>query len=144
MNCEDEFERRLQSHPQRQIPASWRAGILRVAKAAVPQQAMPAHRAAGTSHVISWLRGWLWPAPQAWAGLTAVWLVVLAVDLSSREPSAEASASRAIPPSAQSQEMLREQRELLAELVGPPGPTEATKPPIPRPRSERQEQRLMA
>ena len=140
MNGEEQFERQLQSHPQRKIPASWREEILGAAKAAVPRQASPAHRASGTSGVISWLTGLLWPAPRAWAGLATVWLMVLVLNFTSDEPSRGEPASRGLPPSPQMRELLRQQEELFAELAGPRGTTEATKRPVPQPQSQRREQ----
>ncbi len=144
MSGEDEFERRLQSHPQPKLPATWRAEILSAAKAAASGQAVAEERSPAKSPVSSWLTGWLWPSPRAWAGLAAAWLVVLALDLASREPSPGEWARRAAPVSAESREMLREQGELLAELVGPRHSAEAIKPALAQPRSQRREQSATA
>lgn len=139
MNGEDDFERRLQSHPPRKLPASWRAEILVAAKAAA------AHRLpAASAPVISRLRALLWPAPRAWAGLAAVWLVVLTLNLSSHEPARPDSSNRVVPASAESREMLREQGELLVELVGPRSIAEAAKAPVSQPRSQRRQEKAMA
>ena len=144
MNGEDQIERRLQRQPQRQIPASWREEILTAAKAAAAREAEPIHTAFGLPAVASWLTGLLWPAPRAWAGLAAVWLVVVVLNFSAREPSRGESASRALRPSPQMRELLREQEQLLAELVGPRGTTEVPKVTVPQPRSQRREEAAMA
>ncbi len=143
MNDEAEFERRLQGHPQPRLPATWRTEILSAARAAASRQAVAAERSPAKSPVSLWLTGWLWPSPRAWAGLAAAWLVVLALDLGSREPSPGESARRAAPVSAESREMLREQGELLAELAGPRHSAEAIKPPLAQPRSQRREETAM-
>ncbi len=137
MNGEDDFERRLQSHPQQKLPASWRAEILTAAKVAA------AHRLPTSAPVMSRLSALLWPAPRAWAGLAAAWLVVLTLNLSSYEPAGPDSANRVVPVSAQSREMLREQGELLAELVGPRSIAEAAKAPVSQPRSQRRQETSM-
>lgn len=142
MNGEDQFERRLQSHPQRRIPTSWREEILNGARVAQARQAAALRGTPGTTDLVSWLKGWFWPAPRAWAGLAAVWLVVLGLELGSHDSSRIASANRAMPASPQLREMLREQRELFAELAGSRQTSEGTKP-IPQPRSQRRDESAM-
>lgn len=59
----------------------------------------------------------LGPNPLAWAGLAAVWLVLLAVNRNGSEP-ATSSASRASQPSeAAVAEIVRENRRQMAELL---------------------------
>ena len=63
------------------------------------------------------VRTWLWPSPFAWAGLVAVWLIVLGAngtvgDLRGRS----VVALRQTAPT--QLEAIREQRRLYAELVG--------------------------
>ena len=60
----NDFEQKLARQTFREPPAALRAAVLRACAAA------PA--------AWTW-RDWLWPAPQAWAALAALWLVLAAV-----------------------------------------------------------------
>ena len=60
----NDFEQKLARQTFREPPAALRAAVLRACTAA------PA--------AWTW-RDWLWPAPQAWAALAALWLVLAAV-----------------------------------------------------------------
>ncbi len=111
MNRDDQFEKRLQRQPLRQVPAPWRDQILAAAKCG----AVAPHASRVTRHA-SWWRELFWPAPQAWAGLAAVWLAILTVNIVSRDAST-AAAIRVVPPSPQMRQMLQQQEQLLAELV---------------------------
>jgi len=137
---EDHFEKRLRHQPQRQVPQAWRQQIL----AAARQAAGPRHSALIPYSSLlfalnSRLAAWLWPHPRAWAGLAAVWCVVFCLNFISREPAAPELARKAVPPSPQIREMLRQQERLLAELAGPFDKPEASppKPVGPQPRSQR-------
>ena len=79
----------------------------------------------------------LWPCPQAWAGLAAVWLVILAVNFPPRTRS-PIMAQATPPPTPEMIRMVQEQRRLLAQLMEPrdPPPVEPPKPFVPRPRGE--------
>lgn len=138
MNRDDQFEKRLQRQPLREIPSAWRKEILSAAEAAV---ASPHSSAASRSS--SWWRELFWPCPQAWAALAAVWLVILAASLVTRETPAMAS-RQITPPSPQVRELLKQQGQLLAELVGPieKHDTDRLKPLAPQPRSQRREEFL--
>src|SRR5260221_11867412 len=109
MNPED-FEKQLERQPVRTVPADWRAGILQAANAAVPQPST------SNSQPISWWRELFWPCPQAWAGLAAVWVVILAIHFLSAEP-AEAVAKTTTPPSPQEMMVLKEQKQMMAKLM---------------------------
>lgn len=136
MNDKDQFELRLQGRPLRPVPPDWREEILRAARAAATGPAPVAKDY--WSAAAAWLRSLLWPHPRAWAGLSALWLVILGLNLAGREPSPQALAGSAAPPSPQMRELLRQQEQLLAELVGPPRRPKADrpKPPVPQPRSQ--------
>jgi hypothetical protein len=85
---------------------------------------------------MSW-RTWLWPCPQAWAGLAAAWVVILGMNLAAeKNPSRPAAATLAL--SRQEMLELRQQQQILAKLIFP-GETAETKPPtpLPAPRSDR-------
>ncbi len=85
-------------------------------------------------------KAWLelvWPSRRAWAGIAALWLVVLAANLEMKATFPAAPAVRAAPTRELVQAM-EEQRRLLAELLQPPSAPPAEPPrPSPRPRSER-------
>jgi hypothetical protein len=140
MNADD-FEKRLQAQPLRQVPDEWRAQPLSTAQqAGPPQKAAPfAHR--GAPSLLSTLRyqlsALLWPRPVAWAGLAAVWLVILGLNVSTREASPRV-ARHASPLSPQVLVAFQEQARVLAELIGPrERPVAEPKTLLPRPRSER-------
>ncbi len=76
----NDFEQKLARQTFRAPPAGLRAEILR-AWAAAPA-------------AWAW-RDWLWPAPQAWAALAALWLVFAAVQFGDR-PAPALAAPRAL------------------------------------------------
>lgn len=85
-----------------------------------------------------WWGELIWPARRVWAGFAAVWLVLLAVNLTDSEEGRSASVASATPPK-EVVLALKQQRQLLTELLfsAPPEPAE---PPrrAPQPRSELQ------
>lgn len=129
----DDFEQRLQRQPLRSLPSEWRAEILRKAQQAVPLD---------TSNLCPlpspWWREWLWPCPQAWAGLAAAWMIIVGLHLSTPD-AASASAVRVQTSPVQLRQAIQEKLQLLAEL-NPPGEASFAEPPKPyrpKPRSER-------
>ena len=147
----DDFEKRLQHQPLRQLPDQWRAEILSAAR-----QASPAPHASRTTHhappspsllstLTSQLSTILWPHPAAWAGLAAVWLVILGVNLTTRDTPTLA-AKHAPPIAPQFFMAFQEQERLLAELIGPRETPVAERPKSrpARPRSERRAGMMMA
>jgi hypothetical protein len=148
MNTED-FEKRLQRQPLRQVPGEWRGEILSAAR----QASAPQHAPRTTHHsrpsllsTISYqLSTLLWPHPVAWAGLAAVWLVILGLNHTTRD-ALPRLAKRSLPAAPQVFMAFQEQERVLAELIGPrEAPVaERPKPAPPRPRSERRRELLMA
>jgi hypothetical protein len=136
----DNFEQRLQRQTMRQIPIEWRNDILTAAHL-LPPKPRPSPFALRPS----WLSALLWPCPQAWVGLAAVWLLVLAFNFATRDKS-ETAVAQMPPASPQMIEALREQHRLLVELVGRTEPREADRPKtaVPAPRSERLAKWVMA
>ena len=67
--------------------------------------------------LLSFLRDLLWPHPKAWAGLAAVWVLILAVDFSVRDRTPMA-AEKSPPPSPEVIAELKQQQRMLAELIG--------------------------
>ena len=129
MNADD-FEERLQRQSIRPIPSEWRREILEAARRA----ADPQPSTFNPQPTSSW-RDWFWPCPQAWAGLAAVWAVVLLLNWASRDPAHVPNASKAAP-TPELLLALKEHRRLLAELIGTPTLVEPPKTLEPRPRSE--------
>ncbi len=133
----DDFEQKLQCQPLRQVPGEWREEILAAAEVQLPGAPK---RSEGGSTFIAQLSTILWPHPAAWAGLAAVWILILAVDFSMRDKS-PVMAEKTAPPSPEVIVELRRQQRLLAELIGPRDTRDAdrSKPLVPQPRSERVE-----
>ncbi|HWH70732.1 MAG TPA: hypothetical protein VNT26_15185, partial [Candidatus Sulfotelmatobacter sp.] len=129
------------NQPLRSLPPDWRAEILRAARQAAPQRpSVNVSRPSRFAALNSLLASWLWPHPKAWAGLAAVWVVILGLNFATREPSGpELMARQAGPPSPQMRELLQQQEQLLAELVGPIEKPQASRsqPVAPPPRSQR-------
>ena len=126
----DDFEKRLQRQSMRPIPREWRGEILGAAGRAGDHQGSTINPQA-----TSWWRELLWPCPQAWAGLAAAWVLILALNAATREPVQVATAQNT-PPAPEVLMALKERRRLLDELAGPPAPVELQKPLAPKPRSE--------
>ncbi len=129
----DEFEQQLQRQPLRSPPEEWRREILEAANAAARARS-PAFSPPGEP----WWREWLWPSPQAWSGLAAAWVIILA--LNTARPGTPAEIANGSPPPSREMIMaLYEQRRELSELLDNAQETApARKPAPPRPRSERQ------
>ena len=143
----DDFEQKLQRQPLRQVPAGWREEILAAADVNRRQATScevgrgftsAATRRSLLSTLNAQLSTFLWPHPKAWAGLAAIWMLILAADFSAGDR-APAVAEKAAPPSPEAMAELKQQRRLLAELIGPRDVPEADrpKPLVPQPRTER-------
>jgi anti-sigma factor RsiW len=82
-----------------------------------PRTASARSRPAGEfSVVISWWRAWLWPNPQFYVGLAAVWVVMWVVNWTTQEPRLMVKA-QAAPMTSETRTALTEQRRELAELL---------------------------
>jgi hypothetical protein len=146
MNTEDQFEQRLRRQPVKPIPSAWRQEIL----AATEHACAAGHASRITHHSLlatirHQLLTLLWPHPKAWAGLVAIWVVILTLQIASRDRT-EIVARNTPPPSPEMLIVLRQQRRLLAELVERPE-SHAAEPPKaipPRPRSRCREAILAA
>jgi len=140
MNNDEQFEQHLRRQPLRHMPSAWRDEVLAAANAAAGSRPSTLD-----ARPVSWWRELCWPHPAAWAALAGVWLVMLGVQFASREASPQ-SFARQTPPSPQLRELLKQQVQLFAELVGPRENQEADrpKPVAPQPRSSRREEMLNA
>jgi hypothetical protein len=142
----DDFEKRLQQQPIREVPVDWRSEILSGARqASLPPHASHTPRPSLLSTLNSQLSTLLWPHPTAWAGLVAIWLVILGVNVTTRDAS-QMAAKHASPASPQVFLAFQEQERLLAELLGlrETPVAERAKPAPPRPRSELRRELLVA
>ena len=107
-----------------------------VAEAARP---VPVRRLAPAAAFRNWCQDVIWPWRRVWAGLAAGWLVILAGNVSLRDPSPAITAKSAAP----SQEAIasfRDQQKILAELLaGDSAPRDAERQKVysPKPRTER-------
>lgn len=135
------FEQRLKRQPLRPIPADWRKEILTAAAEAVPTRHA---RAADNRSFIAVLRervtSLFWPHPVAWAALGAVWMLIFGIHFSIRDQAASPVMAEKTPvASPVVVAELRQQKQMLAELMGGGDAREVDRQKIftPRPRSER-------
>ena len=133
----DDFENQLQRQPLRAAPAEWRGEILQAAQAATPHASRPA------AHASPWWREWLWPSPQAWAGLAALWIAIAVLNATTESRSSDLAKQTPNPSlEIEAEATLAAQRRELARLLdnftesvptpkaGPPGPrSENVSPP---------------
>jgi hypothetical protein len=123
----DTFEKQLQHQPLRKLPAEWRAEILQSARASAS-----ANSSRLTPRAAPWWREWLWPCPQAWAGLAAAWIIIVSLNATTSSRSSEMA--KQAPNHSPEMETLAAQRRELARLLdnfaetapkpkaAPPGP----------------------
>jgi hypothetical protein len=139
MNEETEqFEQRLRRQSLKKIPGEWRAEILSAARAVqITRHASPVSRLSTLNQKLSTL---LWPHPKAWAGLAAVWVLILVMNFSMHEQT-PVMAEKAAPPSPEVVAELKRQQLSFAELIGSPPAQDADRRenPATGPRSERVE-----
>ena len=122
----DDFERKLSRQELRSIPPEWRADILQAAAAARGP-------APGAVRTPGFLCALFWPSPKAWAGLAALWIVILGFHFATPgEPLVVVK--KGAPSLPQLQLAFREQDRLLAELNGSTEPRDADRPNPPWPR----------
>lgn len=123
----NDFEKQLASQPLKSVPTEWRAQILKEATAQQTRD-VPATE----SRPLWWLRELLWPYPQAWGALAAVWIVI-AIFKFTTPNSSTASAGEI----AKNQTIsVSEQRRELADLLDAT-PDKSSRSPVDRPRSAR-------
>jgi hypothetical protein len=140
----DDFEKQLQNQPIRPVPRAWRNEILREAREQtcsrrdqadnVIRQSSPHHVGAVSP---AWWREWLWPCPEAWAGLAALWLAILGLNVTTPS-SAPLMAGHSSGIETNSATLLAEQRRELARLLDNAAEPNSPRKPAaaPGPRSE--------
>lgn len=126
----DDLEQQLRGQPLRQVPAAWRDEILGAARRAGAEAS--ARRGQTTGRPKPWAAVWaqvaglLWPSPRAWAGLAAIWMVIVSLNLFGRAPAA--SEGKALPVASAALRMaLREQQRVLAQFIEGREPLEPAK-----------------
>jgi len=94
--------------------------------------------AAGAAAVEAGWRQWLWSLRWHLAGMSAAWVLALALSFEAAPAAARAAAHRAAPPPEQVLAALRENHRQIRELVAAPGAEPAPAPTelAPSPRSE--------
>jgi hypothetical protein len=82
----------------------------------------------------------------AWTGLAAVWVAILALNFTAREPDASVMAGQRVPSPSEMRFALKQQQLLMAEMAITSEPVPAKKPKAapPSPRSERRNETLNA
>jgi hypothetical protein len=125
----DDFEKRLQREPLRQIPSEWRRQILSEAQNAIRNSKPEARNGFWASL--------LWPHPKAWAALAGLWTAIAALQFAASDP--VQTAKIVAPPSDDTLIVLRQQTRMMAELIGQTPQHEADRPKPSQftPRSER-------
>ena len=139
----NDFEKHLAGQPLKKIPSEWRSEILGAAESRSQRIAGLSTRSASDDtgplpvgrpalRLRQWFHELLWPCPQAWAALAAVWIVIVVVQFAtpSGAPSSGAQIANATVIS------VAELRRELAELLGPATETRE-RSPADRPRSAR-------
>jgi hypothetical protein len=135
----DDFEQKLRRQTLRPIPSEWRAEILDTTNSTARRSEVKTARSNWLSTFNHQLSTILWPHPNAWAGLAAAWILIFAVDFSTRDTT-PVVAEKAAPPSPEVVAELKQQQRMLAELIGANQVREAELPRfLPLPRSERVE-----
>jgi len=113
---EDEFEQLIGKQTFREVPSEWRKQLLEQAiRGAAPRGGGETHPSVAVG-LLGQLRSLLWPCPQAWAGLAAIWIGLLMVNVGMNRGLAPAAAPEpAAPAWAKS---FKDQEKLLVELIG--------------------------
>jgi len=83
------------------------------------------------------------PWRRIWAGMAAIWLVLLALNLATRE-TPKMARHQTSPPDPELLAALRERERLMRQWFEPIAPPPAATPKIPGPRSERPETKMLA
>lgn len=137
----DPFEERLRKQILRQAPPQWREEILEVAMRSA-QTAAPAkacHVAPAQHSLAMVLRQYLWPHPAAWAGVAAIWIAGILLQLNSLGP-VNPSSAPGQPIGATPRSLLVRQHQELSHLLDslsslPPLPATPLEPPVSSPQS---------
>ena len=125
-------------------------GVIAASSAARPRPAAHVPQADGWPAVLGALAAQLrvgWRTSRwAWAGLAAVWAVILMLNLAEREPEAPLVAGQEVPSASEMRLALEQKYLLMSELAltSEPSPADKPKPARPSPHSERRNETLNA
>jgi len=131
------FEERLRRQSLKTIPGDWRTEILQASRRAATAPTLKDNWLSSLNQRLATI---FWPHPKAWAGMAAVWILILAVNFSTRDKT-PVMAETVSPPSPEVMVELKKQQLLFAELIGFPPAQDADhrKNLVTEPRSERVE-----
>jgi len=132
----DDFEKKLQRQPLRQVPASWRESILRAAREQTPSAAPQPLLIRAV--LITW-RELIQPCRYAWSAMAALWLAFWMINSHMEFANSPAQVAKSSPAAPEQIRSFAEQRRVLIELTGPIDlkPAERPRRPDPKPHSER-------
>jgi anti-sigma factor RsiW len=115
-----------------------------------PRPPAPVPQPVGWAAILSALADQLlagWQSSRwGWAGLGAAWAVILALNLTAREPEAPLVAGQEVPSASEMRLALEQKHLLMVELAlaSDPAPADKPKPARPSPHSERRNETLNA
>ena len=132
----DDFEKKLQRQPLRQIPANWRESILQAAREQTASAAPPPLLIRAV--LITW-RELIRPCRYAWSAMAALWLALWMINSHMEFAPFPTRVARSSPAASEQIRSFAEQRRVLVELTGPVdlSPAERPRRADPKPRSER-------
>jgi hypothetical protein len=130
----DDLEKQLQQQPMRPVPGQWRGEILKSASSRRRLQEGERDARAERRALPMWLHQLLWPCPQAWGALAAVWVVVLVLNFSGSEKP-EVSAAKVPTESREVMIALKQQLQFRAELMSANDTPIAEPPKVSAPQS---------
>jgi hypothetical protein len=132
----DDFEKKLQRQPLRQIPANWREPIL---QAAVQQKASAAAQPFLIRAVLIMWRELIQPCRYAWSAMAALWLAFWMINSHMEFAPPPTRMAKSSPAASEQIRSFAEQQRVLVELTGPIdlSPAERPRRSDPKPRSER-------
>ncbi|MGZ4964510.1 MAG: hypothetical protein ACXWJB_11200 [Limisphaerales bacterium] len=128
----DDFEKRLQEQELRPVPGHWRNQILQQARGTQNREVEMAR--AERRALPGWLHQLLWPCPQAWGALAAVWVVVLFLNFAGSEK-AEVTVAKAPDQSSEVRMAVKQQSQFRAELMSANDAPAAEPPKMSAPQS---------
>lgn len=115
----DPLEDRMKSQPLRPIPAEWRDQIVAATRQAMEpaDRGQASRRPTASSAFLSGFGALLWPSPKAWAGLAAIWMIIISLQVMTREAGLTSTAKLPDPPSEQWMQAWIEQRRMMVEMA---------------------------
>jgi hypothetical protein len=126
----DDFEKQLQQQPIRQVPGHWRNQILQAARQVESRESKVESQTGKP-----WLHQLLWPYPQAWGALAAIWMVALLFFVAGSESEGPTVAVKAPVESREVMLALKQQLKFRAELMSANDTPVAEPPKLSAPQS---------